>query len=281
METLRARGVTIVGPVSGALTGPDDGPGRLSEPEDIVAAALQAHAAVAGTADRHQGDLRGRHVIVSAGGTREPLDPVRFIGNRSSGKQGLAIARAAAARGARVTLVAAHLDADVDSASRDAAAVEVVRVETAAELDSAMRSHAASADVVVMAAAVADYRPASVSASKIKKDDTGDDLTLTLERTPDVLVGLAADRRPGQVVVGFAAETAPDRDALLTLGRAKMARKGADLLALNVVGWTTGFGTEDNAVVVIDGSGSVVAETTGSKDAVAGALLDAAAALLR
>lgn len=289
IDTLRSRGVTIVGPESGRLTGPDQGPGRMSEPEEIVAAALGAldgapvrHGSEA-ESDAHgpvaPRDLEGRHVLVSAGGTREPLDPVRFIGNRSSGKQGLAIARAAAERGARVTLVAAHLDAAVAEGA-GSLPVEVVNVETAAELETAMRSRAASADVTIMTAAVADYRPATVSETKIKKDDSGDALTLTLERTPDILAGLAAERIPGRIVVGFAAETVPDREALLALGRAKMARKGADLLALNVVGWRTGFGSDDNAVVVIDAAGEPVAEASGSKDAVAHALLDAIAAII-
>ncbi|WP_243696122.1 bifunctional phosphopantothenoylcysteine decarboxylase/phosphopantothenate--cysteine ligase CoaBC [Labedella phragmitis] len=278
VETLRGRGITIVGPAVGRLTGPDEGPGRMSEPDEIVEAAF---AVLAGsTVDARAQDLSGRHVIVSAGGTREPLDPVRFIGNRSSGKQGLAIARAAAARGARVTLVAAHLDAEVGAEASASLGGDVVRAETAEELAAEMRERALSADVVVMAAAVADYRPATVSEAKIKKDDSGDALTLVLERTPDILAGLAAGRSDGQVVVGFAAETAPDREALLELGRTKMARKGADLLALNVVGWTAGFGSDDNAVVVIDRSGTPVGEAAGTKEAVAHALLDAVVPLL-
>jgi phosphopantothenoylcysteine decarboxylase/phosphopantothenate--cysteine ligase len=179
-----------------------------------------------------------------------------------------------------VTLVAAHLDAEVGADADAAFDGDVVRVETAEELAVAMRTRADGADVVVMAAAVADYRPATVSEAKIKKDDSGDALTLVLERTPDILAELSAARRPGQVVVGFAAETAPDREALLDLGRTKMARKGADLLALNVVGWSAGFGTDDNAVVVIDRSGTPVAEAAGTKDAVAHALLDAVIPLL-
>ncbi|PSL37434.1 phosphopantothenoylcysteine decarboxylase/phosphopantothenate--cysteine ligase [Labedella gwakjiensis] len=268
VETLRSRGVIVVGPESGRLTGPDDGPGRMSEPADIVRLALDA------VADPVDLDLEGLHVVVSAGGTREPLDPVRFLGNRSSGKQGVAIARAAALRGARVTIVAAHLDTDVAAAAGALSGVEVVPVGTAAELADATERHSAAADVVVMAAAVADYRPASISESKIKKDDTGDALTLVLERTPDVLAGLAAAAVPGRTVVGFAAETAPDRDALLDLGRAKMARKGADLLVLNAVGWTAGFGADANSTIVIGRDGDVVAEASGSKDTVAHALLD-------
>lgn len=271
VEVLRSRGVIIVGPESGRLTGPDDGPGRMSEPADIVRIALETMAA----ATVLSRDLQGLHVVVSAGGTREPLDPVRFIGNRSSGKQGVAVARAAARRGARVTLVAAHLDADVATATSALPDVDVVPVGTAEELAQAIGRHGATADVVIMAAAVADYRPTSVSESKIKKDDTGDGLTLTLERTPDVLASLGSSPVPGRTVVGFAAETAPDRDALLELGRAKMTRKRADLLVLNTVGWTTGFGADDNTAIVIGRDGDVVAERSGSKDEVAGAVLDA------
>jgi phosphopantothenoylcysteine decarboxylase/phosphopantothenate--cysteine ligase len=272
VEVLRSRGVVVVGPESGRLTGPDDGPGRMSEPADIVRVALETVGAGVASAP---GDLDGLRVVVSAGGTREPLDPVRFLGNRSSGKQGVAVARAAATRGARVTLVAAHLDTDVAAAAAALPGVDVVSVGTAEELAAEVERHGAAADVVVMAAAVADYRPATVSESKIKKDATGDSLTITLERTPDVLATLAATPIPGRTVVGFAAETAVDRDELLALGRAKMVRKGADLLVLNSVGWTEGFGADDNVATVIDREGGVVAESAGSKDEVAHAVLDA------
>ena len=279
---LRARGVTVVGPDDGPLTGGDVGPGRLSEPDDIVAAALdrvgrepagrRAHGEEA-----RVGDLDGLRLVVSAGGTREPLDPVRFVGNRSSGKQGAALARAAADRGARVTVVAAALDGAVRRTLVDQGDVEVVDVTTALELEAAIDGLTDAADVVVMAAAVADYRPAEVAEGKIKKDDSGDELVVRLVRTPDVLAGLAARRRDGRLIVGFAAETATDRDDLLALGRAKQRRKGADLLVLNAVGWTTGFGTDDTSVVVIDRDGVVVAEADGSKDAVADAVLDVVA----
>jgi phosphopantothenoylcysteine decarboxylase/phosphopantothenate--cysteine ligase len=272
VEVLRSRGVVVVGPESGRLTGPDDGPGRMSEPADIVRVALETVGAGVASAP---GDLDGLRVVVSAGGTREPLDPVRFLGNRSSGKQGVAVARAAATRGARVTLVAAHLDTDVAAAAAALPGVDVVSVGTAEELAAEVERHGAAADVVVMAAAVADYRPATVSESKIKKDATGDSLTITLERTPDVLATLAATPIPGRTVVGFAAETAVDRDELLALGRAKMVRKGADLLVLNSVGWTEGFGADDNVATVIDREGGGVAESAGSKDEVAHAVLDA------
>lgn len=286
VELLRSRGVTVVGPDDGPLTGGDVGPGRLSEPDDIVAAALARVVGGAGEADatasKHDqearvGDLDGLRLVVSAGGTREPLDPVRFVGNRSSGTQGAALALGAARRGARVTVVAAALDGAVRRTLEDDGVIDVVEVGTALELEAAMAEHSPAADVVVMAAAVADYRPLSVAEGKIKKDDAGDELTVRLVRTPDVLAGLVARRPVGQVVVGFAAETAGDRDELLSLGRAKQRRKGADLLVLNTVGWTTGFGSDDTAVVVIDAGGDVVSEAAGSKAAVAETVLDVVA----
>ncbi|MFC0682349.1 bifunctional phosphopantothenoylcysteine decarboxylase/phosphopantothenate--cysteine ligase CoaBC [Lysobacter korlensis] len=256
---LRERGVTIVGPASGQLTGADAGPGRMAEPEEITAAALAASGVR---------DLAGKRIVISAGGTREPLDPVRFLGNRSSGKQGVALARAAAARGAEVLLVAAHLEVPVPPG------MQVREVGTALELADAMREESAGSDAVIMAAAVADYRPAAVAERKIKKDVTGDTLTLELVRNPDILTGLAAGREPGQVVVGFAAETEPDRDRLLQLGREKVARKGADYLVLNTVGWTDGFAQDRNTVIVVSRAGDIVSEAAGSKDQVAHRILD-------
>ncbi|OII27222.1 phosphopantothenoylcysteine decarboxylase [Frigoribacterium sp. MCBA15_019] len=297
VDLLRSRGVTVVGPDDGPLTGGDVGPGRLSEPDEIVAAALArvtgpagvaaSPAAVPGARDQdakaqeaRAGDLDGLRLVVSAGGTREPLDPVRFVGNRSSGTQGAALALGAARRGARVTVVAAALDGAVRQTIETDAAVDVVEVGTALELEAAMAEHAPAADVVIMAAAVADYRPLAVADGKIRKDDSGDELTVRLVRTPDVLAGLVVRRPAGQVVVGFAAETAADRDELLSLGRAKQRRKGADLLVLNSVGWTTGFGSDDTAVVVIDADGDVVSEAEGSKATVAETVLDAVASRL-
>lgn len=297
VDLLRSRGVTVVGPDDGPLTGGDVGPGRLSEPDEIVAAALARvtgpagldafTAAVPGARDQDAparearvGDLDGLRLVVSAGGTREPLDPVRFVGNRSSGTQGAALALGATRRGARVTVVAAALDGAVRQTLDTDAGVDVVEVGTALELEAAMTEHAPAADVVVMAAAVADYRPLSVADGKIRKDDSGDELIVRLVRTPDVLAGLVVRRPEGQVVVGFAAETAADRDELLTLGRAKQRRKGADLLVLNSVGWTTGFGSDDTAVVVIDADGDVVSEAEGSKATVAETVLDAVASRL-
>ncbi|WP_082452293.1 bifunctional phosphopantothenoylcysteine decarboxylase/phosphopantothenate--cysteine ligase CoaBC [Frigoribacterium sp. Leaf44] len=289
VDLLRSRGVTVVGPDDGPLTGGDVGPGRLVEPDEIVATALArfsdatgraaSPAAVPGDRDEEArvADLDGLRLVVSLGGTREPLDPVRFVGNRSSGKQGAALALAAARRGARVTVVAAALDGAVRQMLETGDVIDVVEVGTALELEAAMTEHAPVADVVVMAAAVADYRPVSVADGKIRKDESGDELTVRLVRTPDVLAGLVARRAVGQVVVGFAAETAADRDELLSLGRAKQRRKGADLLVLNTVGWTTGFGSDDTAVVVIDADGEVVSEAEGTKTAVAETVLDAVA----
>jgi phosphopantothenoylcysteine decarboxylase/phosphopantothenate--cysteine ligase len=261
VELLRSRGIHVVGPAVGQLTGTDSGPGRMSEPDDIVAAALAVVAPK---------DLAGRRVVVTAGGTREPLDPVRYIGNRSSGKQGLAIAMAAAARGADVTLVGANLE--VRAAASDS--LRVVHVSTTLELEAAVAQAAGQADVVVMAAAVADYRPETVADAKIKKETQGDTLRLTLVKNPDILAGLAANRRPGQTIVGFAAETVEGRDELLDLGRAKIARKGADYLVLNRVGWTEGFATDGNAVIVLDRAGDIVSEASGSKASVAERILD-------
>lgn len=265
VETLRARGVHVLDPDSGRLTGADTGPGRLPEPEAIAAAAL----ALVRPAPQ---DLAGRHVVVSAGGTREPLDPVRFLGNRSSGRQGYALARAAAARGAQVTLVAANVTLPGPDG------VAVVPVETSAELRDAVRAAAKDADVVVMAAAVADFRPATAAETKIKKgaDDAGGPRVLELVQTPDILAELSAPRlREGQVVVGFAAETGDASGSVLDHGRAKARRKGADLLVVNAVGGGRGFGTADNDVTILDGDGDVVAVAAGSKDDVAHAVWDA------
>ncbi len=256
---LRSRGVTVVGPASGQLTGTDSGPGRMSEPDDIVAAALGVLTPK---------DLAGRRILVTAGGTREPLDPVRFIGNRSSGKQGVALALAAAARGAEVTLIAANLEVNAP------ASVSVIRVGSTLELAEATTAAAADADVVIMAAAVADYRPESVAQDKIKKEKQGDILDLRLVKNPDILKSLSEPRRAGQTVLGFAAETEQDDAALLELGRAKLARKGCDYLVVNRVGWTEGFATESNTVVVIDRAGDTVVEATGSKLSVADRILD-------
>ncbi len=260
IQILRDRGVTVVGPTSGQLTGTDTGVGRMSEPDDILAAALGV---VAGRAS-----LVGKRVLITAGGTREPLDPVRFIGNRSSGKQGVALAHAALARGAEVTLIAANLETAVPTN------LQVLPVSTTRELADAVEIAAPAADIVIMAAAVADYRPESVAESKIKKETSGDVLDLRLVKNPDVLASVVASRRAGQVIVGFAAETEPDDAALLKLAREKVVRKGANLLVVNRVGWTEGFGTDENTVVVVSQAGDIVGEATGTKRFVADRILD-------
>ena len=273
VRTLRERGVRIVGPADGELAGGDSGPGRMSEPEEIVAAALAATAAQ---------DLAGLVVAVSAGGTREPIDPVRYLGNRSSGRQGVAVARAAADRGAEVVLVAANVGADV-LAEASHARIRVEPVATAAELGAAMAAAARRADVVVMAAAVADYRPAQASDQKLTKEN-GRLERIELVENEDVLAGLAAARGEGaapkgQVLVGFAAETLTDPEARRERARRKRERKGADLLAVNLADAEHGFERADNAVEVVGADGAVVAEAAGTKRDVADALWDAVVAL--
>lgn len=262
VATLRSRGVQVIEPAVGRLTGADSGPGRLPEPEDLFAL-------VAGTIG--SGPLAGRRMVVSAGGTREPIDPVRFLGNRSSGLQGVAIAAEAVRQGAEVTLVAAHIDVPVPPG------VAVVTVETAADLLEAMRDASQDADVVVMTAAVADFRPDVVREGKIKKVDGVDPAPITLVQNPDVLVDLVERRTPGQVIVGFAAETAADDEALVDLARTKLARKGCDLLVANDVGQGRVFGHEGTRALVLDGNGAVIADVAGSKADLAVRLLAAVA----
>ncbi|WP_405010355.1 bifunctional phosphopantothenoylcysteine decarboxylase/phosphopantothenate--cysteine ligase CoaBC [Kitasatospora sp. NBC_01539] len=263
VATLRRRGTVVVEPAVGRLTGADTGKGRLPDPGAIFEACRRVLAR--GTAAQ---DLAGRHVVVSAGGTREPLDPVRFLGNRSSGKQGYALAATAAARGARVTLLAANVELP------DPAGVDVVRVSTALELREAARRAVADADAVVMAAAVADFRPAEYATGKIKKVDGVDPAPVVLVRNPDILAELSARRaRPGQVVVGFAAET----DDVLANGRAKLARKGCDLLVVNEVGDGKAFGRDTNAATVLAADGGETVVPDGPKEALADAVWDAVA----
>ena len=264
IATLRDRGVHIVGPADGELTGGDSGPGRMTEPDEIADIAMTVLAPK---------DLAGVRVVVSAGGTREPLDPVRYIGNRSSGRQGVAVALAAADRGADVTLVVAHVETEAAASARRHPRIQTVEVGTAADLQSVVGAAAVGADVVVMAAAVSDYRVAAVSDTKLAKE-TDDGLTLELVQNPDILAGLAAARPDGQTIVGFAAETEPDRERLLERGRRKRERKGADLLVVNEVGWSRGFEQPDNAVAIIGHGGNVVAERRGSKREIADALWD-------
>ncbi|UWE09457.1 bifunctional phosphopantothenoylcysteine decarboxylase/phosphopantothenate--cysteine ligase CoaBC [Actinacidiphila bryophytorum] len=266
VATLRRRGAVVIEPAVGRLTGVDTGKGRLPDPAEIYEVCRRVIARGPGARD-----LAGRHVVVSAGGTREPLDPVRYLGNRSSGKQGYALARTAVARGARVTLVAAN------TALADPAGADVVRVGTAAQLREAVLKAAGDADVVVMAAAVADFRPADYAAGKIKKKDGEEPPPLALVRNPDILAELSADRpRGGQLVVGFAAET----DDVLAHGRAKLARKGCDLLVVNEVGEHAAFGREDNEAVVLGADGSETPVPFGPKEALADTVWDLVAARL-
>jgi phosphopantothenoylcysteine decarboxylase/phosphopantothenate--cysteine ligase len=265
---LRERGALVLDPARGRLTGADSGAGRLPEPAEIFSAAVRLLAR--GSAGLTQ-DLAGRTVVVSAGGTREELDPVRFLGNWSSGRQGYAFAETAVARGAKVTVVAANVSLPDPAGSR------VVRVTSARQLHEAMLAEALAAegggaDAVVMAAAVADFRPVTRRDAKIKKDATADDVPAPIElvRNPDILAELSARRAPGQVVVGFAAETELDLDG----SRAKLARKGCDLLVVNRVGGGLAFGTPDNEAIVLGADGSQTEITKVAKDVLADQVWD-------
>jgi phosphopantothenoylcysteine decarboxylase/phosphopantothenate--cysteine ligase len=254
---LRSRGFVVIEPAVGRLTGADTGKGRLPDPESIFDVARHAL-----TSKR---DLAGRHVVVTAGGTREPLDPVRFLGNRSSGKQGYALARTAVARGARVTLIAANVTLS------DPAGADIVRVGTTEELRKATVEAFAGADVVVMAAAPADFRPATVARQKIKKTDPGTPPTIELVTNPDIAAELGAAKRPGQMLVAFAAET----DDLLVNARAKLTRKRADLIVVNEVGADRVFGADSNTVTLLGADGSTIVLGELPKDDVADAIWDA------
>jgi phosphopantothenoylcysteine decarboxylase/phosphopantothenate--cysteine ligase len=261
VTTLQSRGAVVLEPASGRLTGADTGPGRLPEPAELFAVALRV---LARGADGLGLDLGGRRVVISAGGTREELDPVRFIGNWSSGRQGYALARAAAARGAKVTLVAANVNLD------DPAGAQVVRVISARDMQDAVMSAAAESDAVVMAAAVADYRPETRVDSKIKKSGTAPE-PLRLVQNPDILRELSSRRMgPGQVIVGFAAETGD----VLANGRAKLAAKGCDLLVVNQVGGGLAFGTSDNEAVILAADGTETRVPRGPKEALADVVWD-------
>lgn len=271
VATLRQRGAVVIEPAVGRLTGADTGKGRLPEPGEIFEL-------VRGVLDRGTGswtgagsgqDLAGRKVVVSAGGTREYLDPVRFLGNRSSGLQGYALARAAAARGAHVTLVSANVSLP------DPAGASVVRVETTEQLRDAVVSATATADAVVMAAAPADFRPTAVSDAKIKKADDGSAPAIELVQNPDILAEISHDRaRPGAVIVGFAAETGDATGSVLDLGRAKLARKGCDLLVVNDVSGGAVFGSADNEAVILGADGGAVEVPHGTKTALAHVIWD-------
>ncbi len=261
VSTLRSRGCLVLEPAAGRLTGSDSGPGRLPEPAELYEVVIRVLARGTGGL---RPDLAGRRVVVSAGGTREELDPVRFLGNWSSGRQGYALARTAAARGAEVTLVAANVDL------ADPAGARVVRVTSACQMREAVMSAAQDADAVVMAAAVADYRPAARSDSKIKKSGAAPE-PVRLTENPDILRELSQDRRrPGQVIVGFAAET----DGVLQAGQAKLAAKGCDLLVVNQVGAGLAFGTSDNEAVVLAADGAVAKIPLGPKEVLADTVWD-------
>jgi phosphopantothenoylcysteine decarboxylase/phosphopantothenate--cysteine ligase len=271
VETLRGRGAAVLEPATGRLTGADSGPGRLPEPEVIFDAAT---ALMQGRSD-YQLPLAGKTVTISAGGTREPLDPVRFLGNRSSGKQGVALAVAARNAGATVRLLAAHMEVPPP------AGVEVVAVETALQLREAALAAAADSDVVIMAAAVADFRPAEISGTKIKKRDDTPDPVISLVRNPDILQELVEVRdaaqdtaRRSQLIVGFAAETGDGEADVLAYAEAKLRRKGCDLLVVNHVGADKVFGQDTNAVVILARSGSEPQEASGSKTDVSAAVIN-------
>ncbi len=271
VATLRARGAVVVEPAVGRLTGPDTGKGRLPEPAELFALATRLLAR-----PDQRPDLTGRRVVVTAGGTREPLDPVRFLGNRSSGRQGYALARTAVARGATVQVVAANVDLP------DPAGAEVLRVETTEQLRTATLAAARQADVVVMAAAPCDFRPAEVSAEKIKKDASGR-LELSLVATPDIAAELGVAKPSGQVLVAFAAETATGPAALAN-ARAKLAAKRADLIVLNEVGGGEGrqdpFGSDYNAATVLAADGATTVLPRATKEELADAIWDLVKPLL-
>lgn len=300
VATLREHGVSVLDPAVGRLTGADSGAGRMPEPDEIVSAALAlvrpqtgsdgGTSGEPGNVHNHDGapseqadhddsggtkDLDGLTVAVSAGGTREALDPVRFLGNRSSGRQGVALARAAAERGATVHLAAANVDSALLPDG-----VQVHEVESTAELQDVMTSLAEEADVLVMAAAVADFRPSQSAAAKTKKRSDGSVAPIELVQNPDILADLVSHRRPGQVIVGFAAETGDESGSVLDHGRAKAKRKGADLLAVNAVGSGTGFGDVPNTVHLLNSAGEQFSHASGSKAEVATAIWDATAEIL-
>lgn len=268
---LRERGVIVLDPADGRLTGADSGPGRLPDPSAIASAVHDVLRRVP------RADLAGLRVVVSAGGTREAWDPVRFIGNRSSGRQGAELARTALSRGADVTLVAAAMEVDPPAGAR------IVRVESAEDMRQAMLAESIDADVVIMSAAVADFRPVDVASAKIKKDDSGAAPALDLERTTDVLAELVAKRGDGAapLIVGFAAETARDQAHLRELGERKLASKGCDLLVVNEVGSAEVFGSADNAVTILGSDGAALTLPRQGKADIADAVWDAVGARIR
>jgi phosphopantothenoylcysteine decarboxylase/phosphopantothenate--cysteine ligase len=278
VATLRRRGAVVLEPASGRLTGADSGAGRLPEPEEITTFARL----LLERSDALPHDMAGVKVLVTAGGTREPIDPVRFIGNRSSGKQGYAVARVAAQRGADVTLIAGNTIGLVDPAG-----VEVVHIGSASQLQDAVSKHAPGANVLVMAAAVADFRPTHVATSKIKKSaDSTADAPIALSRTDDVLAGTVRARTDGQLpnmraIVGFAAETGDANGDVLFHARAKLRRKGCDLLVVNAVGNGRAFEVDNNDGWLLAADGNEAALEHGSKTLMASRIVDAIAAFLR
>ena len=267
VATLRGRGALVIEPDDGRLTGNDTGKGRLPDPVALFDYCLAVMDA--GAPRKVPGDLTGRHVVVTAGGTREYLDPVRFLGNRSSGLQGYALAREAAARGADVTLIAANVS------QPDPAGVTVVPVETTEQLRDEVLRTARSADAVVMAAAPADFRPLALSETKIKKADDGSAPTIELTQNPDILATISQDRlREGQVIVGFAAETGDATGSVLDHARVKLARKGCDLLVVNDVSGGAVFGSPDNEAVLLGADGTATDVPHGTKTALARVIWD-------
>lgn len=268
VATLRERGAIVLDPAVGRLTGRDTGPGRLPDPRVIFEAAV---AVLAGRPT----DLAGRHLVVSAGGTREFLDPVRWIGNRSSGRQGIALAQAAIARGARVTLVAANVDLPAP------AGAELVEVVTTAELRSAVVAAGENADAVIMAAAPADFRPASEAAAKIKKRADGVAPVIELVENPDILAELVSSRTSKTpAIVGFAAETGDAEGSVEQHARAKLERKGCDLLVVNDVSGGQVFGEPVNEALILGADGSATPVPRGPKLDVAHAVCDALVRIL-
>lgn len=263
VSTLRSRGTIVIDPDEGRLTGIDTGAGRLPEPEGLFSICR----AVLSTSTL--GDLTGRRVVISAGGTRESLDPVRYLGNESSGRMGFAVAVAAVARGADVTVVAANVDLPPVPGAR------TITVRSAIGMQEAVAEEAVSADVVVMVAAVADFRPTRTRKYKMKKGTPQEPTSVDLARNPDILAGLVADRRPGQVIVGFAAETGDEGMSVLDLGMQKLKSKGCDLLIVNDVSEGKAFGSQDNEVVILARSGGVTEVARSAKEAVANRIWDA------
>jgi phosphopantothenoylcysteine decarboxylase/phosphopantothenate--cysteine ligase len=266
VHALRDRGVLVLDPAVGRLTGADSGAGRLPDPPAIVAAALDVLRR--GVAINH--DLSGQHIVISAGGTREAWDPVRYIGNISSGRQGIALARTALSRGATVTLVVGAVDTDLPAGAR------IVHVESAQELASAMSTETASADIVVMAAAVADFRPTEAGNHKVKRSDAAPNVTLELVQNPDILAGLVSARggAASPLIVGFAAETGDESHTPLHYGREKFARKGCDVLVVNDVSEGKVFGKAENEVVILARDGSETPVARADKATIADAIWD-------